>query len=500
MFRWLYVLLHLLHEAASAHRYARIRFLKAQVEILRRKLGGNRVIPSPDDRLRLLAIGAELKHDVVDVIGIVTPQTYSRWVVDQREGRNPKPVGRPKIARNLCELVKRFAKENAGWGYRRIIGELRKLRLRIGRSSVRRILKEAGLTPSPYRRGRAEETVWRKFIRLHLNTLVACDFFTKSVITPLGARLAYCLVFMHVGTRKVFLSPPTYEPNDRWVQQQGRNLLMWLEENNLDARFLLRDRDSKFSFAFDRLLFGASVRRVRIPLLAPDANAFAESWIGSFKRECLDHFACFSLGTLTTSRRPLLVFTTNSGRTRASEIVPSLRRPPGRRSICRPRPCRTSVASAASGSWAGYFGTIRAKQPKSIDVYSSSAIMRQRPRVDAGARGRRRGAFAGLKIAARGPQKFTKASVRNTKSGTTDIFDPLWETRAQSPYTCRVYYKRAGFLKMESPNRLLLLRNRDAMPHPRSASQARGRARSTLDPRGPLACQMRRQLHTAHSC
>ena len=154
------------------------------------------------------------------------------------------------------------------------------------------------MTPSPYRRGRAEETVWRKFIRLHLNTLVACDFFTKSVITPLGVRLAYCLVFIHVGTRKVFLSPPTCEPNDRWVQQQGRNLLMWLEENKLGAKFLLRDRDSKFSFAFDRLLFGAGVRRVRIPLLAPDANAFAESWIGSFKRECLDHFACFSLGHL----------------------------------------------------------------------------------------------------------------------------------------------------------------------------------------------------------
>ena len=239
-----------------------------------------------------------MKHDVGDVIGIVTPRTYSRWVIDQREGRRPKRVGRPKIARNLCELVKRLAKENTGWGYRRIIGELRKLRLRIGRSSIRRILKESGLTPSPHRRGKAKETVWRKFIRLHLNTLVACDFFTKSVITPLGSRLAYCVVFIHVGTREVFLSPPTYEPNDRWVQQQGRNLLMWLEDNKLEARFLVRDRDSKFSFAFDRLLYGAGIRRVRTPLLAPDANAFAESWIGSFKRGCLDHFACFSMGHL----------------------------------------------------------------------------------------------------------------------------------------------------------------------------------------------------------
>jgi len=105
MLRWFYVALHLLVEAGAARRDARIRFLKAQVEILRRKLGGNRVIPSPDDRARLLAIGQELDHNVADVIGIVTPRTYCRWVTELREGRRPKRVGRPKIARNLRELV-----------------------------------------------------------------------------------------------------------------------------------------------------------------------------------------------------------------------------------------------------------------------------------------------------------------------------------------------------------------------------------------------------------
>jgi len=295
---WLYAVLHLLFEAGAARRDARVRFLMAQVEILRRKLGGNRVIPTPDDRARLLAIGAELNHRVTGVIGIVTPQTYSRWVTELREGRRTKRVGRPKIVRSVCDLVTRLAKENAGWGYRRIIGELRKLRLRVGRSSVRRILKEAGLTPSPHRRGRAEETVWRKFIRLHLNTMVACDFFTKNVITPLGVRVAYGLAFIHLETRKVYLSPPTYHPNERWVQQQARNVLMWLEDNGLAIRFVVHDRDTKFSFGFDRVFANAGVRRVRTPLLAPDANAYAESWIGSLKRECLNHFLCFSLGHL----------------------------------------------------------------------------------------------------------------------------------------------------------------------------------------------------------
>jgi putative transposase len=308
MLRWFYVVAHLLVEAGAARRDARIRFLKAQVEILRRKLGGNRVIPSPDDRARLLAIGQELGHNVADVIGIVTPQTYCRWLEELRTGQKPKRVGRPKIVRNLRELVIRLAKDNASWGYRRIIGELRKLRLRIGRSSVRRILKDEGLTPSPTRRGRAEETVWRKFIRLHVNTLVACDFFTKSVITPLGVRVAYCLAFIHVGTRKVFLSPPTYHPNERWVQQQGRNLLMWLEDQHLEARFLIHDWDSKFSTAFRQLFRGAGVRPLRIPKLAPDANSFIESWVGGLKRETLDYFLCFSLSHLDHINRSYVRF------------------------------------------------------------------------------------------------------------------------------------------------------------------------------------------------
>lgn len=298
MFRWLYLVPHLLAEAGAARRDTRIRFLKAQIEILRRKLDGNRVIPSPDDRMRLLSLGAELNHHVSDVIGIVTPQTYSRWVIEQKEGRSPGRVGRRKIARNARDLIVRLAKENAGWGYRRIVGELRKLRLMICHSTVRRILRDAGLTPSPTRRGKAEETVWRKFIRLHLNTLVACDFFTKSVITPLGVRMAYCLMFIHVGTRKVFMSPSTFNPNERWVEQQSRNLFMWLDDQQLKARFVLHDRDTKFSGAFGRLLKDSGITRVRTPVLAPDANAFAESWIGSFKRECLNHFLCFGLGHL----------------------------------------------------------------------------------------------------------------------------------------------------------------------------------------------------------
>jgi putative transposase len=155
--------------------------------------------------------------------------------------------------------------------------------------------------------------VWQKFIRLHVNTLVACDFFTTNIITPFGVRVAYSLAFIHVGTRKVFLCPPTYHPDDCWVQQQARNALMWLDEQGIKARLLIHDRDTKFSIRFRRLFKSADIRCVRTPLLAPDANAFAEAWIGALKRECLSHFLCFSLGHLDHIGREYVRFHNEHG-------------------------------------------------------------------------------------------------------------------------------------------------------------------------------------------
>lgn len=136
-----------------------------------------------------------------------------------------------------------------------------------------------------------------------MNTLVACDFFTKPILTPFGPRLAFSLAFIHLGTRRVFLSPATFHPNECWVKQQARNVMMWLDDQKLRAKFILHDRDTKFSFAFDKLFRNAGIAPIRTPLLAPNANAFVESWIGSFKRECLNHFMCFSLGHLDHIKR-----------------------------------------------------------------------------------------------------------------------------------------------------------------------------------------------------
>ena len=113
------------------------------------------------------------------------------------------------------ELVIRLAKENVGWGVNRILGELKKLGEYLGRSSIRRVMKQEGLYPDPHRRAhRVPDSPWRKFIELHMNSIVACDFLCKEILTPLGNKTAHLLMFIHLESRKVFLSPATLEPDE----------------------------------------------------------------------------------------------------------------------------------------------------------------------------------------------------------------------------------------------------------------------------------------------
>ena len=186
--------------------------------------------------------------------------------------------------------------ENTGWGARRIVGELKKLALPISRGSVRRALEQEGVLPDPERNApHGVATPWRTFIKAHANVIVATDFFCKNVWTPTGKHIAYGLMFIHLGSRKVLVSPGTYHPNEEWVLQQVRNASMWLEDEELQMEFLLRDRDTKYTASLDRLITSMEAETIRSPFRSPIANCYAESWIGSLKRECLNHFFCFGL-------------------------------------------------------------------------------------------------------------------------------------------------------------------------------------------------------------
>ncbi len=273
----------------------RLRFLEAQIRILRARVDASRIVPSPEEKAELLRLGAMLGHDVADLMHVVRPDSYRRWLRVQHTGKRAfSRLGRPPTPQAIRNLVLRIARENLCWGYGRIVGELKKLGIRIGATTVREILKDGGIHPGPCKEFKEPAIPWTTFVHAHMDSIVACDFFSKRILTLHGALDAYVLVFIHLGSRKVYCSPCTYHPDSAWVMQQARNASMWMEDEGFKVRFVVRDRDRKYPDAFDLFWKDDDVRCIRIPLKAPRANAFCESFIGTIKKECINHFYCFS--------------------------------------------------------------------------------------------------------------------------------------------------------------------------------------------------------------
>jgi transposase InsO family protein len=258
-----------------------ILVLRHQLHVVQRQVARPRL--RPVDRPVSAALTRSLPRPAWASF-FVSPVTLLRWhrqLVARRWTYSRRTAGSPRTGSGISELVLRLARENPTWGYRRIQGELVGLGIRVAPSTVWAILRRHGIEPAP----RRAELSWSQFLRAQASAIIACDFLTVDTV---WLRRLYVLFFIELANRRVHLGGVTANPNERWVTQRARNLVMTLAEREQPIRFLIRDRDSKFTRSFDEVFRTEGIRVIRTPVRAPRARAHAERWVGSLRRECLD--------------------------------------------------------------------------------------------------------------------------------------------------------------------------------------------------------------------
>lgn len=272
-------------------------YLKAENRILHRQLGKKRLLLSADERRELVQKAFACGRQALDgLISIVTVDTLLRWhrkLIAIKHTFVSGRVGRPRKPRELRDQALRMARENPRWGYDRIAGALQNLGHEVCAETVANILRANGVKPAPQRK-----STWRQFLQSQAGSLVAMDFFTTEVWTLTGLRTFYTLFAIDLKTRAVEFVGTTTSPDGAFMAQVARNMTGvmdgWLRAKSL----LLSDNDTKFTAQFRRILSEAGLRSLKLPIYAPNSNAFAERFVRSVKSECLERLILFGEGAL----------------------------------------------------------------------------------------------------------------------------------------------------------------------------------------------------------
>ncbi|MFF1569318.1 integrase core domain-containing protein [Streptomyces sp. NPDC058293] len=275
----------------EAAKDAALLVLRHENAVLRRQLTGP-VRYEPADRLWFAALSSLIPRRRWAQVFPVTPGTLLAWhrrLVARKwdYSRCRSRPGRPPTANAVKELVLRLAWENPRWGCRRVQGELARLGHPVGASTVWQILAAAGIGPAP----RCSGPTWRQFLTVQADGIIACDFLHIDLV---DLRRVYALVFIEHRTRRLHVAGVTAHPTAQWTVQQARNLAAKLDVRVESLRFLVRDRDAKYTESFDAVFEAEGVEIVRTAPRAPRMNAHCERIIGTLRREILDHLLLWS--------------------------------------------------------------------------------------------------------------------------------------------------------------------------------------------------------------
>ena len=262
------------------------------------------------ERMTLAEIAHRLGRKALEEVAtVVKPDTllgwYRRLIARKFDGsKSRRYPGRPRIDDEIEQWVVRMAKENADWGYDRIVGAMANPGYRLSDQTVGNILQRNGITPAPARK---RTTTWADFIRVHMAVLAGTDFFSVEVLTLRGLVTYYVLFFIRLESRRVEVAGITQHPNEAWMKQIARNVTMdeWGFIDN--CSYLIHDRDTKYCQSFRDIVEAGDVRTLPLPARSPNLNAFAERWVKSVKDECLSKLILFGEASLRRTLREYVV-------------------------------------------------------------------------------------------------------------------------------------------------------------------------------------------------